>query len=135
MNDKGKAVGALVAVGVHHARLQFQGRDDVEVVVLHQILGVLASGGYHDGIEQIGPHRMPVQDRRAIDDHSNPLVTQGSHPCLVHIGGNDGLARQLFDLEGIQQMNGGHYHAGFLQSLAHYVARPLFHRPLVQRRG
>ena len=129
VDHKGKAVHALVAVGMHDAWLRLQPGDDLQVVVFQNVHRVLAGGGTNHRVQQVGAHHMAVDARRAVNHCGHTLVAQRGHALVVHGGGNDNLAGQLFQTKVVQFVCRCHDHRGLLHGLAQHEARPLFYRP------
>ena len=128
MDDEGKAVHALEAVGVEDARLNVERGQDVEVVVFQHVLWRFVQRGEDHGVEQVGADDVAVQYGRTVHHHVHAFVLEFGQALVTEAGSDDGLARQFLQAELVEFMGGGYQHGGLLQCAPQYEASPFLHR-------
>jgi hypothetical protein len=125
MDHEGEAVHALEAAGIQQARLELLAGQDVEVVVLEQFVARRAGGGDDHGVEQGRVEGVTLHQRRTVDHQVHALFLEARQAFVVDGGGDDGLAGQFLQAEGVQLMHRCHHHGGVCHRLAQHVVRPV----------
>ena len=109
-----------------------QVRDDPEVVVLQDVLGLLPQRGDDHGVEHARAQHVAEERGRAVDHEVHALPPELRDARLAHRGGEDRLAREFLDAEGVELVHGGHDHGRLAHGAAKDEALPLAHGGVVR---